>query len=142
MVNVGKYTSPMDPMGYSSKARFYVRSACHSMTNGMGNGNLGVDESFAKTYTSGIILLWPPPRMPVTTRIMTCLIGNPYKPSFATVTGRGPHPRYNATASFSGVSNRTVNYFGKQKSQKSMCRFVLCRLFGILQYDPLVHYKP
>ena len=46
MVNVGKYTSPMDPMGYSSKARFYVRSAWHSMTNGMGNGNLGVDESY------------------------------------------------------------------------------------------------
>ena len=23
------------------------------------------------------------------------LVGDPYKPSFATVTGRGPHPRYN-----------------------------------------------
>ena len=33
--------------------------------------------------------------LPVTvTRIVTCLIGNPYKPSFATVTGRGPHPIY------------------------------------------------
>ena len=29
----------------------------------------------------------------VTTRIATFLVGNPYKPSFATVTGRGPHPR-------------------------------------------------
>ncbi len=28
----------------------------------------------------------------VTTRIITCLVGNPYKPSFATVTVRGPHP--------------------------------------------------
>ena len=37
--------------------------------------------------------VWPPPRIPVTTRIITFLIGNRYKPSFATVTGRGPHPR-------------------------------------------------
>ena len=29
----------------------------------------------------------------VTTRIITFLIGNPYKPSFTTVTVRGPHPR-------------------------------------------------
>ena len=28
----------------------------------------------------------------VTTRIITFLVGNPYKPSFTTVTGRGPHP--------------------------------------------------
>ena len=30
----------------------------------------------------------------VTTRIITFLVGNPYKPSFATVTGRGVDPRY------------------------------------------------
>ncbi len=30
----------------------------------------------------------------VTTRIITFLVGNPYKPSFATVTGRGDNPRY------------------------------------------------
>ena len=30
----------------------------------------------------------------VTTRIISFLVGNPYKPSFVTVTGRGPHPRY------------------------------------------------
>ena len=30
----------------------------------------------------------------VTTRIVTFLVGDPYKPSFPTVTGRGPHPRY------------------------------------------------
>ena len=35
----------------------------------------------------------PPPRMPVTTRIITFLVGDPYKPSFATVTGRGDNPR-------------------------------------------------
>ncbi len=30
----------------------------------------------------------------VTTRIITFLVGNPYKPSFATVTGRGDNPNY------------------------------------------------
>ena len=30
----------------------------------------------------------------VTTRIITFLVGNPYKPLFATVTGKGPHPTY------------------------------------------------
>ena len=30
----------------------------------------------------------------VTTRIITFLIGNPYNPSFTTVTVRGPYPNY------------------------------------------------
>ena len=30
----------------------------------------------------------------MTTRIVTFLVGDSYKPSFATVTGRGPHPTY------------------------------------------------
>ena len=30
----------------------------------------------------------------VTTRILTFLVGDPYKPSFTTVTVRGPHPTY------------------------------------------------
>ena len=30
----------------------------------------------------------------VTTRIITFLVGDPYKPSFATVTGRGDNPSY------------------------------------------------
>ena len=30
----------------------------------------------------------------VTTRNITFLVGDPYKPSFTTATGRGPHPRY------------------------------------------------
>ena len=41
-----------------------------------------------------IFWVWPPARMPVTTRTITFLVGNPYKPLFTTVTGRGPHPRY------------------------------------------------
>ncbi len=30
----------------------------------------------------------------VTTRIVSCLVGNPYKPSFATITGKGDNPIY------------------------------------------------
>ena len=30
----------------------------------------------------------------VTTRIITFLVGNPYKPSFATITGKGDNPTY------------------------------------------------
>ena len=30
----------------------------------------------------------------MTTRTITSLVGNPYKPLFATVTGKGPHPKY------------------------------------------------
>ncbi len=46
------------------------------------------------TKNMGIPWVVPPPRMPVTTRIITFVVGNPYKPSFATVTGRGDNPRY------------------------------------------------
>ena len=30
----------------------------------------------------------------VTTRIISCLVGDPYKPSFATITGKGDNPMY------------------------------------------------
>ena len=33
----------------------------------------------------------------VTTRIITFLVGDPYKPSFATVTGRGDNPKFAPT---------------------------------------------
>ena len=32
--------------------------------------------------------------IPLTTKVITFLIGNPFKPSFTTVTVRGPHPKY------------------------------------------------
>ena len=40
-----------------------------------------------------IFWIYPPPRMPVTTRIIPFLVGNPYKPSFVTVTGCGVDQR-------------------------------------------------
>ena len=46
-------------------------------------------------FTKRIVWVWPPHRIPVTTKILiTFFIGNPYKPSFTTVTVRGPHPTY------------------------------------------------
>ena len=46
-------------------------------------------------FTKRIVWVWPPHRIPVTTKIIiTFFIGNPYKPSFTTVTVRGPHPTY------------------------------------------------
>ena len=43
-----------------------------------------------------LVIFWviPLPRIPVTTRIIPFLVGNPYKPSFATVTGKGDNPSY------------------------------------------------
>ena len=40
----------------------------------------------------------PPCPGTVTTRIIPFLVGNPYKPSFVTVTGRGDNPNYAAYA--------------------------------------------
>ena len=45
-------------------------------------------------FLNGIFWVVPLPRMLVTTRIIIFLVGNPYKPFFATVTGRGDNPRY------------------------------------------------
>ncbi len=40
-------------------------------------------------------MIWVVPLpVTVTTRIVTFLVGDPYKPSFATVTGRGDNPKY------------------------------------------------
>ena len=42
----------------------------------------------------GLLFGYGPLTVTVTTWIITFLGGNPYKPSFATVTVRGPHPKY------------------------------------------------
>ena len=50
--------------------------------------------TFNTPLTASLPWVVPPPRMPVTTRIITFLVGDPYKPSFATVTGRGDNPKF------------------------------------------------
>ena len=56
-----------------------------------------------------------PHPLTVTTRIITFLVGNPYKPSFATVTGWGVDPRYPQIIHFNGAFSIifTIHFGGK-----------------------------
>ena len=81
----------------------------------------------------GITWNYPPPRMPVTTRIITFLIGNPYKPSFVTVTGWGVDLRYNFCLDFRGGTQmddlfwkRPVFDVFKSKHIQDIHRFQVC----------------
>ena len=49
---------------------------------------------FAHRVCSLLYLGLSPLPVTVTTRIITFLVGDPYKPSFATVIGRGDNPSY------------------------------------------------
>ena len=50
----------------------------------------------------------------VTTRIITFLVGDPYKPSFATVTGRGDNPSY-VSSQECALNYDTKNDFSHKK---------------------------
>ena len=52
------------------------------------------DDCLSIPYMAIIYLRSTPHPVTVTTRIITFLVGNPYKPSFATVTGWGVDPIY------------------------------------------------
>ena len=54
---------------------------------------LGVYNPFQMAI-HGLYIRSTPHPVTVTTRIITYLVGNPYKPSFATVTGWGVDPTY------------------------------------------------
>ena len=51
-------------------------------------------QEFFQWYHATVYFGLSPLPVTVTTRIITFLVGNPYKPSFVTVTGRGDNPRY------------------------------------------------
>ena len=53
-----------------------------------------VDKYFHPMEHLGVYFRSTPHPITVTTRIITFLVGNPYKPSFATVTGWGVDPMY------------------------------------------------
>ena len=76
--------------------------------------HLGPEVSFgSKLIQEGILDLavgCGPLPVTVTTRIITFLIGNPYKPSFAPVTGRGAHSTYQT---FFGASTSGAVLRGK-----------------------------
>ena len=55
-------------------------------------GDIKLHTNVAGIFFEGFVGLSPLP-VRVTTRIITFLVGNPYKPSFATVTGWGVDPR-------------------------------------------------
>ena len=61
-----------------------------------GNKSLLHNEGCTRVFFCSLVLFigYGPLTVTVTTRIITFLVGNPYKPSFATVTVRGPHPSY------------------------------------------------
>ena len=66
--------------------------------HGSGRVVVGLDNWGWAWRVSGVIFSWEfvrstPLPVTVTTRIITFLVGDPYKPSFATVTGRGVDPR-------------------------------------------------
>ncbi len=63
----------------------------HGTTSITGMGSLWEDEKGTFVHKKNVGTCWnyPPPRMPVTTRFFPFLVGNPYKPSFVTVTGWG-----------------------------------------------------
>ena len=78
-----------------------------SVTRGKGNLGLGFlgpvadpeakgprDRDWKAGKTVDVYIRSTPHPVTVTTRIITFLVGNPYKPSFATVTGRGVVPMY------------------------------------------------
>ena len=50
------------------------------------------------TFHYGVYVGLSPFPVTVTTRIITFLVGDPYKPSFATITGRGDNPMYMLTS--------------------------------------------
>ena len=67
----------------------------------------------------------PPARMPVTTRIITFLIGDSCKLLFATVSGRGPHPMYgvcnlSAFPSFGYIYITAITKVDKRSSAKQI----------------------
>ena len=70
-----------------------------------------------------IIWAWPPSSNSAKTRIITFLVGNPYKPSSATVTGKGPHPTYSCSTFFNKKT-------GTQHCKKRLdhCEFVILKL--------------
>ena len=79
----------------------------------------------------------------MTTRIITFLVGDSYEPSFATVTGRGPHPQYfmNSVSTFcvflrgSCVARIFSNFpqllcMNKKTGEKSTCE--VAQFFGMI----------
>ena len=77
------------------------------------------------------IYLWSTPHpLTVTTRIITFLVGNPYKPSFATVTGWGVDPTF--------TINKSTHSANVQPEKLWGIKFVVGKIkFKLLFHGPL-----
>ena len=76
-----------------------------------------------KQNNIGILWNYPKPKMPVTTRIIPFLVGNPYKykPSFETVTGWGVDQMYTFMVLFILAAIKSLQFYrGQQKTSKNM----------------------
>ena len=86
---LGKYTSPMDPMGKRLKKKMppLKSSSCERFVQNK-------KRCWWSWCWKWSYIVCGPLTVTVTTRIITFLVGDPYKPSFTTATVRGPHPNY------------------------------------------------
>ena len=68
-------------------------------------------------------------RMPVTIRIIIFFVGDPYKPSFATVTGRRDNPMKNSCSLLKPLTLKVSLSHKKKKIERSVCYFFCATLF-------------
>ena len=83
-----------DPMVFRSFLRFVCREGKFSTYFSSWLKRIKTQNGFTLSSVYTIYLRSTPHPVTVTTRIITFLVGNPYKPSFATVAGWGVDPRY------------------------------------------------
>ena len=82
---------------------------------------------------------YPPPRMPVTTRIIPFLVVNPYKLSFATVTGWGGRPKIYRDSRVSPWSTSTPSLSIDFDEEKSHAR--CAQKIGLLGISKKKHFS-
>ena len=93
----------------------------------------------------------PPFAVIVTTRIFTFFVGDPYKPSFATITGKGDNPTYTFKIgnSFSCWYNRLSAWVFRRTStvaphsqhRRSRCNchlWITCQSFPVGRYNSIL----
>ena len=83
-------TSKPPKKPWKSSTQLYLwNSHLLSIYHYLHNWQILIHDATLRTYFG-----YGPFPVTVTTRIIPFLVGNPYEPLFATVTGKGPHPRH------------------------------------------------
>ena len=114
----------------------------------MVTGILGRGTTQIGTLSKDISWLWPPPTAKWPNRIIACLVyrGFLFSPSFATVTGSGPHSRYKFIHVYSwwplggwACCTQVIRSIGPFMSLS--CRYPInITTTNILTNQPLVHW--